>query len=54
MLVAAVNYKNHCTEHVQLTSAFLNDLTAVCCVGMCTVIFAHFRVHFFPGGKVNV
>ena len=54
MLVAVVNYKNHSAEHVRLTSAFLNELTAVCYVGMCTVIFAHFRVRFFPCRKVNV
>lgn len=54
MLVAVVNYKNHSAEHVRLTSAFLNELTAVCYVGMCTVIFAHFRVRFFLCRKVNV
>jgi hypothetical protein len=52
--VAVVYYKNHSAEHMWLTSAFLNELTAICYVGMCTVIFAHFRVLFFQGGKVNV
>jgi hypothetical protein len=54
MLVAVVNYKNLSAGHVRLTSAFPNELTAICYVGMCTVIFAHFRVLFFPGGKANV
>jgi len=54
MLVAMINYKNHSAEHVRLTSAFRNGLCAICSVGMCTVIFAHFRVSFFPGGKVNI
>lgn len=50
----SVNYKSHSAEYVRLTSAFLNELSAICYVGMCTVIFAHFRVLFFPGRKVNV
>jgi hypothetical protein len=49
MLVAVVNYKNHSAEHLQLTSVFLNELSAVWYVGMCTVIFTHFRVLSSPG-----
>jgi hypothetical protein len=52
--VVVVNYNNHCAEHVWLTSAVLNVLSAVCYGGMYTVIFAHFGVLPFRDGKVNI